>query len=54
VASFRRAARDDRARGRAGDAVYFIASGAAEVRFPGRRFPLGSGDLLGELALLPG
>jgi hypothetical protein len=40
--------------GERGDAVYFIASGAAEVRFPGRRFPLGSGDLFGELALLPG
>jgi CPA1 family monovalent cation:H+ antiporter len=37
-----------------GDACYFIASGAAEVVFPGRRIPLGSGDLFGEMALLSG
>src|SRR5271155_3536489 len=37
-----------------GDACYFIASGAAEVVFPGRRTPLGSGDLFGEMALLSG
>src|SRR6202453_2841490 len=37
-----------------GDACYFIASGAAEVVFPGRRIPLGSGDLVGEMALLTG
>jgi monovalent cation:H+ antiporter, CPA1 family len=37
-----------------GDACYFIASGAAEVIFPGRRIPLGSGDLFGEMALLTG
>ena len=37
-----------------GDACYFIASGAAEVVFPGRRIPLGSGDLFGEMALLTG
>jgi monovalent cation:H+ antiporter, CPA1 family len=37
-----------------GDACYFIASGAAEVVFPGRRIPLGSGDLFGEIALLTG
>jgi CPA1 family monovalent cation:H+ antiporter len=41
-------------RGDRGDAVYFIASGAAEVVFPGRRIPLGTGDLFGELALLTG
>jgi CPA1 family monovalent cation:H+ antiporter len=40
--------------GERGDAVYFIASGAAEVRFPDRRIPLGTGDLFGELALLTG
>jgi CPA1 family monovalent cation:H+ antiporter len=37
-----------------GDAVFFIASGAAEVVFPGRRFPLGSGDVFGEMSLLTG
>ena len=37
-----------------GDACYFIASGAADVVFPGRRIPLGSGDLFGEMALLTG
>ncbi len=37
-----------------GDALYFIASGAAEVIFPGRRIPLGSGDVFGELSLLTG
>ena len=37
-----------------GDACYFIASGAAEVVFPGRRIPLGSGDLFGEMALITG
>ena len=40
--------------GEAGDAVYFIASGAAEVVFPGRRVPLGSGDVFGEMALITG
>jgi monovalent cation:H+ antiporter, CPA1 family len=40
--------------GDVGDACYFIASGAAEVVFPGRRIPLGSGDLFGEMALLSG
>ena len=40
--------------GERGDACYFIASGAAEVVFPGRRIPLGSGDLFGEMALLTG
>ncbi len=37
-----------------GDACYFIASGAAEVIFPDRRIPLGTGDLFGEMALLTG
>jgi CPA1 family monovalent cation:H+ antiporter len=37
-----------------GDACYFIASGAAEVALSGRRIPLGSGDLFGEMALLTG
>jgi CPA1 family monovalent cation:H+ antiporter len=37
-----------------GDACYFIASGAAEVIVSGRRIPLGSGDLFGEMALLTG
>jgi CPA1 family monovalent cation:H+ antiporter len=36
------------------DACYFIASGAAEVRQPGRTIGLGSGDFFGELALLTG
>ena len=41
-------------RGERGDAVYFIASGAAEVVFPKHRIPLGSGDVFGELSLLTG
>ncbi|MBV8184487.1 MAG: cyclic nucleotide-binding domain-containing protein, partial [Hyphomicrobiales bacterium] len=40
--------------GERGDAVYFIASGAAEVVLPHRRVPLGSGDIFGEMALLTG
>jgi len=40
--------------GEQGDACYFIADGAAEVVLPGRRVPLGSGDLFGEMALLTG
>ena len=36
-----------------GDACYFIASGAAEVVFPGRRIPLGTA-MFGEMALLTG
>jgi CRP-like cAMP-binding protein len=35
-----------------GDAVFFIASGAVEVRLPARRIRLGSGEFLGEMALL--
>jgi monovalent cation:H+ antiporter, CPA1 family len=38
--------------GERADAVYFIASGAAEVRLPGQRIPLGSGSFFGEMALL--
>jgi monovalent cation:H+ antiporter, CPA1 family len=41
-------------KGEQGDTVYFIASGAAEVIFPDRRIPLGSGDVFGEMALLTG
>ena len=41
-------------KGERGDAVFFIASGAAEVVLPHRRIPLGSGDIFGELALLSG
>jgi CPA1 family monovalent cation:H+ antiporter len=41
-------------KGDVGDAVFFIASGAAEVVLPGRRVPLGSGDVFGEMALLTG
>jgi CPA1 family monovalent cation:H+ antiporter len=41
-------------KGERGDAVYFIASGAAEVVLPDRRVPLGSGDIFGEMALLTG
>ena len=34
------------------DAVFFIASGAVEVRLPARRVRLGSGEFFGEMALL--
>ena len=34
--------------------MYFIASGAVEVRLPARRIRLGSGDFFGEMALLSG
>jgi CPA1 family monovalent cation:H+ antiporter len=37
-----------------GDAVFFIASGAVEVRLPTRHVRLGSGDFFGEMALLTG
>jgi monovalent cation:H+ antiporter, CPA1 family len=37
-----------------GDAVFFIASGAVEVRLPTRAVRLGSGDFFGEMALLTG
>jgi monovalent cation:H+ antiporter, CPA1 family len=38
--------------GERADAVYFIASGAVEVRLPGQRIQLGSGSFFGEMALL--
>jgi CPA1 family monovalent cation:H+ antiporter len=38
--------------GERADAVYFIASGAVEVRLPHQRIRLGSGDFFGEMALL--
>ena len=41
-------------KGERGDALYFIASGAAEVAFSNHRFRLGSGDFFGELSLLTG
>ena len=37
-----------------GDSVFFIASGAVEVRLPGRRIRLGSGEFFGEMAPLSG
>ncbi|MBV9552419.1 MAG: cyclic nucleotide-binding domain-containing protein [Alphaproteobacteria bacterium] len=39
-------------RGERGDAMYFISSGAVEVRIPPTPIQLGSGDFFGELALL--
>jgi monovalent cation:H+ antiporter, CPA1 family len=41
-------------KGERGDAVFFIASGAAEVILPDRRIPLGSGDFFGEMSLITG
>jgi CPA1 family monovalent cation:H+ antiporter len=41
-------------RGDRGDAVFFIASGAVEVRFAARRLRLGTGEFFGETALLSG
>jgi monovalent cation:H+ antiporter, CPA1 family len=41
-------------RGQRGDAMYFIASGAAAVLIPGKPVELGSGEFFGELALLTG
>ena len=40
--------------GARGDAVYFIASGAVEVRLPARRVRLGTGEFFGEMALVTG
>jgi CPA1 family monovalent cation:H+ antiporter len=37
-----------------GDAVFFIASGAVEVRLPVRNVRLGTGEFFGEMALLTG
>ena len=39
-------------RGDPGDGMYFIASGAAEVRLEGEALRLGRGDFFGEMALL--
>jgi CPA1 family monovalent cation:H+ antiporter len=41
-------------KGERGDAVFFIASGAAEVILPDRRISLGSGDFFGEMSLITG
>jgi CPA1 family monovalent cation:H+ antiporter len=41
-------------KGDVGDAVFFIASGAAEVILANRRVPLGTGDVFGEMALITG
>ncbi len=41
-------------RGQRGDAMYFIASGAAVVLIPGKPVELGSGEFFGEIALLTG
>ena len=41
-------------KGDRGDSVFFIASGAVEVRLPARRVRLGSGEFFGEMALLAG
>jgi monovalent cation:H+ antiporter, CPA1 family len=41
-------------KGERGDAVFFIASGAAEVILPDRRIPLGTGDFFGEMSLITG
>ncbi|HXZ17891.1 MAG TPA: cation:proton antiporter [Roseiarcus sp.] len=41
-------------KGERGDAVYFVASGAAEVILPQGRVLLGSGDVFGEMALITG
>jgi Na+:H+ antiporter len=40
--------------GDCGDAVFFIASGAVEVRLPVRHVRLGTGEFFGEMALLTG
>jgi CPA1 family monovalent cation:H+ antiporter len=39
-------------KGERGDAMYFISSGAVEVRIPSASVQLGTGDFFGELALL--
>jgi len=38
--------------GERADAVYFVASGAVEVRLPGHNIQLSTGDFFGEMALL--
>ncbi|MEO1018085.1 MAG: cation:proton antiporter, partial [Pseudomonadota bacterium] len=41
-------------RGEIGDAMYFIASGAVEVRLENNRVSLGTGEFFGEMALVHG
>jgi voltage-gated potassium channel len=41
-------------RGERGDCMYFIATGAVEIRLPGAPLRLGEGDFFGEIALLTG
>jgi voltage-gated potassium channel len=41
-------------RGERGDCMYFIATGAVEIRLPGEPLRLGDGDFFGEIALLTG
>ncbi len=41
-------------KGQAGDAMYFIASGAVEVQVPPHPVRLGSGEFFGEIALISG
>ncbi len=41
-------------RGDSGDAMYFIASGAVEVRMPTGKVTLGTGEFFGEMALVDG
>ncbi|MEM9629977.1 MAG: cation:proton antiporter [Pseudomonadota bacterium] len=41
-------------KGDRGDAAYFIASGAVEVRAPAQNIRLGRGDVFGEIALMTG
>ncbi len=41
-------------KGERGDAMFFIASGAADVVLPKRHVLLGSGDVFGEMALITG
>jgi monovalent cation:H+ antiporter, CPA1 family len=41
-------------KGERGDAVFFIASGGAEVILPDRRILLGAGDFFGEMSLITG
>jgi voltage-gated potassium channel len=41
-------------RGERGDCMYFIATGAVEIRLPGEPLQLGEGDFFGEIALLTG
>ena len=47
-----RSGRGHRAQGERGDAMYFISSGAVEVRIVPNPVHLGTGDFFGEIALL--